>query len=272
MSSIKIGNGGAGIVGFVQYMYNKFNQEKGTNYNFEWVTSDTEETLNGMESQELAMGWPYGINRVCEAYQKNKEKWIEPLYLFRDHFILVGPKSNCANLPKGEGNHPHGTKEEVLNMFNTISKGENGTYFLTRNDLSGTNVMEREIFKEVLGRYPNVETDEWYIPLKGEQHYPDSALEESNKKGYYTLNDRGIWTYADADKKDKLMIFCEGGDSNSDDILLNPCLAIAQLNSPEAIEFYEWLKTDGQAYVEEFRLNGDRLYSKAPTNNKMPCN
>ncbi|MGD1848939.1 MAG: hypothetical protein ACFB10_26400 [Salibacteraceae bacterium] len=31
--AIKVGNGGAGIVGFVQYMYGKFNEVKGTNYN-----------------------------------------------------------------------------------------------------------------------------------------------------------------------------------------------------------------------------------------------
>jgi ABC-type tungstate transport system permease subunit len=271
MKEIKVGNGGAGIVGFVQFMHTKFNEVKGTNYDFTWITSDTEETLNGLESGALDMGWPYGISRVCDKYQENKEIWKEPIYLFRDHFILVGPKSNCAKLPVEGGDHPHVSKKEVYEMFDTISKGENGTFFLTRDDLSGTNVMEREIFKEVLGRYPNVKTDKWYIPLKGEQHYPDAALEESNKKGYYTLNDRGIWTYAAADKKADLMIFCEGGDTNPDDILLNPCLAIAQNTSEEAIDFYEWLKTDGQEYIPTYKLNGDRLYSKAPKENKLPC-
>ncbi|NQY06582.1 MAG: hypothetical protein HRT68_10460, partial [Flavobacteriaceae bacterium] len=93
-----------------------------------------------------------------------------------------------------------------------------------------------------------------------------------NKKGYYTLSDRGIWTWADPDKKSDLKIFCEGGDTNPDDILLNPCLAITLQDAPEgAQKFYEWLTGDGQNYVEQYTLHNGRLYSKAPDHNFYPC-
>lgn len=271
MKTIKVGNGGAGIVGFVQFMYNKFNEVKGTNYNFEWVTSDTEETLKGLSDTSLDMGWPYGIERVCEAYQKEKNKWTAPAYIFRDHFLLAGPKTNVAGLPVPSEDHPHVSNDEVYAMFKTISEGKNGTVFLTRDDLSATNVLEREIFKTVLGRYPEVGTDRWYVALQGKDHYPDSALKESNEKGYYTLSDRGIWTWAEANIKDALRIFAEAGDDNPDDILLNACLAIAQKDVSEAVAFYEWLKGEGQAYIETFQLHDESLYSKAPEENDLPC-
>ena len=46
MKEIKIGNGGAGITGFLQYMYREFNESHKTSYNFVWKTSDTTETIN----------------------------------------------------------------------------------------------------------------------------------------------------------------------------------------------------------------------------------
>lgn len=269
---LKIGNGGAGIVGFVQYMYNKFNEVTGKNYEFEWVTSDTEETLNGLEDGTLDIGWPYGIERVCEAYTQNERNWEKPRYIFRDHFMLVGPVENNAELPEPKNDHPHYANAGVYEMFEMIAGGENGTIFLTRNDLSATNILEREIFKKVLGHYPDVEEDDWYVPLEGADHYPDSALEVSNENGYYTLSDRGIWTWADEDKKSDLQVYCEGGDTSPSDILLNPCIAVVTKNAPaEAKEFVKWLYTDGQQYVEAYELNNDRLYSKAPERMSNIC-
>lgn len=270
--TIKIGNGGAGIVGFVEYMYTKFNEVNNTDYNFEWHKSDTEETLKALTGGSIPIGWPYAIDRVCDAYKENSDAWSAPSYIFRDHFALVGPKSNTANLPILGGNHPHASNDEVYDMFKTISEGKNGTVFLTRDDLSATNVLERDIFKHVMGRYPDTSKDAWYKPLTGDKHYPDTTLEVSNTEGYYTLSDRGIWTWADADKKTNLQIYCEAGDTNPDDILLNACLCVILKNaSSEAQEFFTWLSNDGQNYIEDYKLHGDRLFSKAPENNTTPC-
>ena len=269
---IKVGNGGAGIVGFVAFMYTKFNEVNSTDYNFEWFKSDTEETIKALSDGSIPIGWPYAIERVCNAYKDNNDTWSEPSYIFRDHFALVGPKTNNADLPVLGGSHPHASNDEVYAMFKTISEGKNNTVFLTRDDLSATNVLEREIFKQVIGRYPDTKTDAWYKPLTGDKHYPDTTLEVSNEKGYYTLSDRGIWTWADPDKKTNLQIFCEAGDSNPDDILLNACLAVVLKTAPKAAqEFFKWLSNDGQNYVETYKLHGDRLFSKAPSTGLFPC-
>ncbi|BAY50295.1 hypothetical protein SAMD00079811_79240 (plasmid) [Scytonema sp. HK-05] len=93
-----------------------------------------------------------------------------------------------------------------------------------------------------------------------------TALQEANEQGYYTLTDRGIWNWADPDKRKNLRVFCEAGDTNPNDILLNPCVAMVRKTSLpiEAMQFVEWLANPGQAFVEEYKLHGVRLYSKAP--------
>ena len=274
MAAIKVGNGGAGIVGFVQFMYQKFNEVTHNDYEFEWVKSDTEETIAGLEGSNptLDMGWPYGIDRVCNKFKENAETWQEPSYIFRDHFLLAGPLDNPAGLQSSDKPHPHYSNDDVYAMFKKISDGKKGTVFLTRDDLSATNVLEREIFKHVLGRYPDPKKDSWYVALTGSEHYPDTALKVSDKKGYYTLSDRGIWTWADPDIKTNLKIFAEAGDDNPEDILLNACLAVILKGASKAVQdYFEWLTGDGQKYVEIFKLHEDRLYTKAPSDNLKPC-
>lgn len=268
MKKIKIGNGGAGITGFLQYMWQKFNSTTGKSYKFRWITSDTTETIDGLIERCLDIGWPYGKKTVCDAYSKHSDIWTEPTYIFRDHFVLVGPKNNPSGIPFSGDPHPHVSKDEVYTMFKAISEGKNGSKFMTRNDQSATNILERNIFKTVLNRYPDVNIDSWYIPYNS---YPDKALEESNKEGYYTLSDRGIWTWADPCYKTSLRIYCEGGDSDPNDILLNPCFAIARKESEKAVEFCEWVGKEGQNCVEKYIQNGERLYSKAPNCDKPPC-
>lgn len=216
----------------------------------------------------LDVGWPYGKKTVCDAYSEHSDIWTEPTYIFRDHFVLVGPKDNPADITFSGDAHPHVSKDKVYEMFKAISEGKNGSKFMTRNDQSATNILEQNIFCHVLGRFPDVNKDSWYIPFKS---YPDKALEKSNKEGYYTLSDRGIWTWADPTYKTKLHIYCEGGDSDPLDILLNPCFAIARKDSKEGVEFYKWLGEEGQSHVEKYVLNSERLYSKAPDSGAYPC-
>ncbi|MDA9017860.1 hypothetical protein N9I47_00560 [bacterium] len=268
MNEVKIGNGGAGITGFVQYLCNVFITSNKVNCTFKWITSDTTETLKGLINRDLDIGWPYGKKTVSKAYSEHSDVWTAPTYIFRDHFVLVGPKDNPAGIPFSGVAHPHVSNGQVYALFKAISVGRNGSKFMTRNDESATNILERNIFHHVLGRFPNVLKDSWYIPFKS---YPDKALDQSNNKGFYTLSDRGIWTWADPKYKTNLRVYCEGGDADSLDILLNPCFTIACKDSKVAVAFCDWLGKEGQNYVEKYKLNGENLYSKAPDSNSYPC-
>ena len=260
-----IGNGGAGITRFVDYMAESFLAQTKAEYCIAWKKSDTEETLQGLANGSIDVGWAYGIERVYKEY-KERNYSFAPVYIFRDHFTLIGSLTNPAALPISEELTPHYSNHQVLKLFKKIASGQSGVYFLTRNDKSATNFIERKIFKKILGRLPEVGTDSWYFPLKSKEHYPDTALQEANERGYYTLTDRGIWNWADPDKRKNLRVFCEAGDINPNDILLNPCLAMLKNTTPpiEAIQFVEWLANSGQAFIEEYKLHRVRLYSKGP--------
>ncbi|MHC5862701.1 hypothetical protein, partial [Nostoc sp.] len=59
-----IGNGGAGITRFVDYMAESFLAQTKAEYCIAWKKSDTEETLQGLANGSIDVGWAYGIERV----------------------------------------------------------------------------------------------------------------------------------------------------------------------------------------------------------------
>ncbi len=106
-----------------------------------------------------------------------KEGWaIDRTLVFNDHFILIGPKSNPAKITK---------KDTIQTAFSKISKS--GSLFFSRNDLSGTNERERTIW-EALNLKPWISQPTWYIT---EKLFPSDSLKKSDRKGLYTLTDRG---------------------------------------------------------------------------------
>ncbi|BAY50296.1 hypothetical protein SAMD00079811_79250 (plasmid) [Scytonema sp. HK-05] len=165
-----IGNGGAGITHFVDYMGECFLAQTKAEYCIGWKKSDTKETLQGLVNGSIDVGWAYGIERVYKEYKEHNISFA-PIYIFRDHFTLVGPLNNPAALPVSEEPTPHYSNHEVLELFKKIASGKSGVYFLTRNDKSATNYLECQIFKKILGRQPEVGTDSWYIPLASQEHY-----------------------------------------------------------------------------------------------------
>ena len=67
----------------------------------------------------------------------------ESYYAFRDHFLLVGPKSNPAKLSN---------ESDVLTMFSTLHAAAEAAdtdppvRFLSRYDKSATNIKDSELF------------------------------------------------------------------------------------------------------------------------------
>jgi len=66
-----------------------------------------------------------------------------------------------------------------------------------------------------------------------------------------------------------LRIFLIGSD-NAEDLLLNPARALrskAPINPTLAYDFLRWMEDDqgGQEVVRKFKLQGEVIYSKAPS-------
>lgn len=162
-------------------------------------------------------------------------------------FVVLGPKDDPA---KVKTNAP----SDAVKAFTAIAAVP--STFVSRDDKSGTNTKELEIWKSA-----NITpSGDWYIKTgtgMGE------TLTVTNEKSGYTLADRA--TYANMkDSISNLQIVCEG-----DAALNNPYGVIAvsptinaQINAEGAQAFVDWiLSSDTQKLIASYKINGDQLFT-----------
>jgi tungstate transport system substrate-binding protein len=93
-------------------------------------------------------------------------------------FVLVGPTSNPANVLVGD------TAKEAFQKIAT-----SGSKFISRNDASGTNAKELEIWDSI----GNPQTGKSWYTLSGANTGMAIALANADQQGAYTLADRATW-------------------------------------------------------------------------------
>ncbi|QOT77525.1 substrate-binding domain-containing protein [Cupriavidus basilensis] len=180
-----------------------------------------------MEDEFMAAG--YGVNRRDVMY---------------NDFIVVGPASDPARLKGGK---------DVLAGFRKIAAG--GTRFISRGDNSGTDVMEKDYWKQA-GIEPKGQP--WYVNAglgMGE------VLTMAAQMPGYTLSDRA--TYGAYRAKTGLAILLEG-----DPRMFNPYGVIAVnpakhpgTNYVDAMKLVEWITSkDGQDTIAAYRVEGEQLF------------
>lgn len=104
-------------------------------------------------------------------------------------YVLVGPTANAAGIT---------TDQPAVDAFEAIA--DHSSNFWSRNDNSGTNAKEKEIWALCTPANPQIETAS---PLTYKSWYMASgtmgmaqALSAANNGGGYTLSDRGTWMNA----------------------------------------------------------------------------
>ena len=109
-----------------------------------WYTSDTTVTINYLREGSVDVGITY--SSVAEQIAIKQGVALSPAYYaFRDHFLVVGPRSNPAGLATGNST-------DILDLFSQLhSKAEavgSGVpvRFLSRYDKSATNIKESELW------------------------------------------------------------------------------------------------------------------------------
>jgi tungstate transport system substrate-binding protein len=158
-------------------------------------------------------------------------------------FVLVGPKSDPAGIK--------GTKS-VVEAFKKLSEGK--AEFISRGDDSGTDKMEKEIWKAA-GIKPQ---GKWYIEA-GQGMGP--VLQMAFDKKGYTLADRG--TFLAYEGKLDLVIVLEGDKS-----LFNPygIIAVNPKKHPTtkydlAEKFINYVTgPEGQKIIADYKINGKQLF------------
>ncbi|KAF7981430.1 hypothetical protein HWV62_25116 [Athelia sp. TMB] len=283
---LRISNGGAGQAGLIEALAGAFIDWSCENlknivsrdYTIDWITSDTTESIKYLQTDDADLAITY--NKAAETQAVKLGIAIRKEYIFRDHFYLVGPKTeNPAQLDSQNDN--------LIDMLNKIAtSGDSGerrngiqTRFLTRFDKSATNIRESLLFAQI-GQIPWAHNySRWYhqFPV-----YPSEALEAASRLREYTLTDRGTFLTLHSDHPeltDTLSVFKQGGDDDDDDPLLNAATLLLgarvhEENKDLATEFFNWMIRDdgGQYIIKNFKKKGcdDPLYTVAPQASDKP--
>ncbi|KAM0752763.1 hypothetical protein T439DRAFT_323377 [Meredithblackwellia eburnea MCA 4105] len=275
---LRITNGGAGQSGLIGALAKAYIDYAVTNstiatspFQVDWVTGDTTQSINYLQSGDADVAVTY--NPQAEYRAGNLSISTRRLYGFRDHFYLLGPHNNTANLS---------STDSVFDIFNklvTTANGGNGTLFLSRYDQSATNIKESFLFSSI-GQTPWANpTAKWYLEYP---QYPIGALTAASLLNSYTLSDRGTYLTLQAQTPsltEAVVLYKAGNDTDPTDLLLNPAsfLLGGNLCPDNAIiaeGFMDWmiLPNGGQKVVSTYAQPGttEILYTAAPNCTTQP--
>ncbi|KAK2738180.1 hypothetical protein FQN57_007155 [Myotisia sp. PD_48] len=282
---LRIGTGGAGQSGLVKgesfneflisftngqilssALANTFIQESVKNgtppFKVAWYKSDTTISINYLKTGTVDVGITY--SPTAEKIAIDQGIATSPsYYAFRDHFILVGPPENPANISESS---------DIFEIFSKLHASAEAadtnppTRFLSRFDKSATNIKESEFWIGI-GQVP------WAIPYSTWYHqyiaYPIQALTTTILLKEHTITDRGTFLSISQDLQRQTKIYKAATD-NADDPLLNPAhllIGARATNKQKARLFADWLVSPdgGQKVIVNFKKNGEQLYSPAPS-------
>lgn len=110
-----------------------------------WYTSDTTYSIQYLKTGLIDVGITYSPAAENIAVDQGIAQ-PEIYYAFRDHFLLVGPPSNPANITKSS---------DIRTIFSDIHEAAEGpttdppVRFLTRYDKSATNIKEALLWASI---------------------------------------------------------------------------------------------------------------------------
>ena len=306
---LNIGNGGAGQSGLVkgtfqlQYgnirsllvavylivsdtpaLADAFIQDRVANgskpFKVAWYQSDTTYSIRYLQSGTIDVGITYSPAAEQVAIEQGIAT-APSYYSFRDHFLIVGPPSNPANLS---------SSSSILTMFSDLHKAAEAATaplpvrFLSRYDKSATNIKEsvlwlsigqvRILEYRIIARLTNPSFPlqvPWATAYSTWYHqyiaFPIQALTAAILLNEYTLTDRGTFLSLPSDLTNRTTVYKASTDDESDP-LLNPAhlLVGARAQNPDVAKaFAQWLVgSRGQGFIIGFKKNGQQLYTPAP--------
>ncbi|RFU82016.1 extracellular tungstate binding [Trichoderma arundinaceum] len=263
---LAIGNGGAGQSGLIKALADAYIKDRVTNgtnpFRVAWYTSDTTYSIEYLKTGLIDVGITYSpaAERIAIA---QGIATTPSYYAFRDHFLLVGPKSNPANVSKSTDIYT------IFSQIHQVAENEQTTppvRFLSRYDKSATNIKDSLLWASI-GQVPWATAySTWYHQYIA---FPIQALTAAILLEEYTITDRGTILSLDAKLRNQTVIYKAGTDS-ADDPLLNPAHLLVGKKAPHpkvANDFAKWLVSKrGQDVIVGFKKAGQQLYSPAPSN------
>ncbi|TWU72250.1 hypothetical protein ED733_001135 [Metarhizium rileyi] len=262
---LRIGNGGAGQSGLIRVLSDAFIRHAvargAPHFHIEWYISDTTSSIKFLSSGDIDVGITYSPPAEDLAIKEGIA--VAPShYIFRDHFLLAGPKANPARLSPDSDNI--GTMLAKISRSAETEQTSPPVRFLSRFDKSATNIKESGLWAAI-GQVPWATAySTWYHQFIA---FPIRALTTAILLQEYTITDRGTLLSLSANLRNDVVVYKAGSD-DADDPLLNPAhLLVGEKarNMAMALAFAEWAtSSEGQDVIKGFEKNGEVLYSGAP--------
>ena len=167
-------------------------------------------------------------------------------YLMHNYFIIIGPKSDPANIKN---------LKEPQKAFKKIFNSQK--YFISRGDNSGTHEKELYIWNS-LNIKPKVYSGKWYLETGASM---GATINTAIGLGGYTLTDKATWV--NFSNKDDFIIMVQGHKS-----LINPygIMVISNSKCPNvdektSNEFINWLLSKtGRSKISKFVIKDEQLF------------
>ncbi|MCJ1253207.1 hypothetical protein MMC24_001018 [Lignoscripta atroalba] len=268
---LRVATGGAGQSGLLRALGDAFVLHKVNNLQYKpfavaWHASDTSASFNHLAQNIADVSITYHAAAEQIAILQGIADRRE--YAWRDHWMLVGPKSNPAKLHADANTTIYDLFIQLFCAAIDTASSKDPIRFLSRYDKSAANIKESSIWTAI-GQTP------WSHPYSTWYHrsvdFPFKALKVAAQLDEYTLTDRGTWCSVEEWIREKMAVFKAGGDSE-DDPLINPAHALVGTygkNKATANEFVDWLVSadGGQEIIRTYSAdnNGSVLYSLAPS-------
>ena len=167
-------------------------------------------------------------------------------YLMHNHFIIVGPKNDPANIKNFKD--PYKAFKKIFNLQKN---------FISRGDKSGTHDKELQIWDR-LSINPTTYSGKWYLETGSSM---GATINIAIGLGGYTLTDRATWIKF-SNKKDFIVMV----EDNKSLINLYSIMAVSRNKCPNVKEndsnrFISWLLSEkGRSKISKFKEDEKKLF------------
>ena len=181
-------------------------------------------------------------HKPSEIEFMNNGYGIERYEVMYNDYIIVGPKNDAIQC---------NSIEQKLHYIY-----ENNKLFISRDDDSGTNKKEIELWDSI--NLTPLEFKNWYMRIGQGM---GKTLLFANEKNAYTISDRSTWI--SFNKRENLKIICENYPplfNQYSIILVNPKLN-NNLNIDGAKKYIDWITSEkAKKIINSFKKKGEQLF------------
>jgi tungstate transport system substrate-binding protein len=171
----------------------------------------------------------------------------EPRQVAWNDFVIVGPAGDPAHVDDGH---------DARVALKAIAAAR--VPFVSRGDNSGTDALEKRLWRAIGLKPSTADGDKWYRDIGGGM---GAALNAAAGMSAYTLTDRGTWLNF-ANKADlKIMIEGDPGLLNRYDVILLDPAKHPEAKHEAARRLRDWLVSPaGQSAIGAYRVRGEQLF------------